>query len=42
MIIGITLSVTQPRGSGLSIFDLVVNGQPLIVNSQQLRATNGN
>ena len=31
---------THTRYTGVSIFDLRVNGQPLFVNSQQMKATN--
>ena len=36
-------TITLGKGGGVSIFDLRVNGQPLVVNSQQLKVTsNGN
>lgn len=35
--------LTPKEGVGVSIFDLVVNGRPLVVNTKQLRVTsNGN
>lgn len=38
--LGLNLGLGLAPSTGVSIFDLRVNGQPLFVNSQQMKATN--